>query len=80
MHIFGRDVSDLSVDEINNLFREHANSRNSSCPCCPNVVDQAIERVQQDILRHVGSAGGTEYAAVLESQIEQLTHQQKEVR
>ncbi|TVR02153.1 MAG: hypothetical protein EA399_00680 [Desulfovibrionales bacterium] len=80
MHIFGRDVSDLSVDEINSLFREHASSRNGTAPCRSSVVEQAINRVQLDILRHIDSAGGTGYAAVLESQIEQLNDQQKEVR
>ena len=74
MHFFGRDVSTLSVDEINNLFRERCDSLNMSARFGLNVVERAITRVHRDILENIGSTGGSEYACILEAEIEQITN------
>ncbi|EFI34095.1 hypothetical protein Dthio_PD1435 [Desulfonatronospira thiodismutans ASO3-1] len=74
MKMYGRDVSDLSVHEINKLFRQYDESH--KWPVCNqfNATDRAIGRLRRNILPHVGPTGGIEYAYMLDEEISQIVN------
>ncbi len=74
MHFYGRDVSDMRVAEVNRLFREHDESSKWPIQGRFNVTERAIRRVRHNILRHIGSTGGCEYACILDAEIEQIVN------
>ncbi len=74
MHFYGRDVSDMRVAEVNRLFRRHDESHLWPIQGRFNATERAIRRVRNNILRHIGSTGGCEYAAILDAEIGQIVN------
>jgi hypothetical protein len=74
MTFYKVDVSDLSVRQINALFRQNDESSKWPIRGRFNVTERAIRRVRHDILRHIGSTGGCEYAAILDAEIEHIVN------
>jgi hypothetical protein len=74
MTFYKVDVSDLSVRQINALFRQNDESHLWPIRGRFNVTERAIRRVRHDILRHIGSTGGCEYAAILDAEIEHIVN------
>ena len=72
MHFYGKDVSDMCVAEVNRLFRQHDESSKWPIRGRFNITERAIRRVRHNILRHIGSTGGCEYAAILDAEIEHI--------
>ncbi len=69
MHFFDKDVSDMSVSEINALFHQHEKSSNRPNRARSNATERAIRRIRHNILRHIGPVSAIEYATILESEI-----------
>ena len=65
---FGQDVTDMSIQQINRLFRAHDESR--LWPICGrfNATERAIRRLRK-VLRCNGETGGFEYALMLDEEI-----------
>ena len=63
---YNKDVTDMSIREINKLFREHDESH--LFPICGefNATERAIRRLRKFLRRH-GSSGGIEYACMLDA-------------
>jgi hypothetical protein len=74
MHFYGRDVSDMRVADVNRLFRQHDESSKWPILGRFNVTERAIRRVRHNILRHIGSPGGFEYACILDAEIEHIVN------
>ena len=74
MYFYGKDVSNMRVAEVNKLFRQHDESHKWPVHGRFNVTERAIRRVRHNILRHIGSAGGCEYACILDAEIEQIVN------
>ncbi len=74
MTFYKLDVSDLSVRQINALFRQNDESSKWPIQGRFNVTERAIRRVRHNILRHIGSTGGSEYACILDSEIEHIVN------
>ncbi len=74
MTFYKVDVSDLSVRQINALFRRNDESSKWPIQGRFNVTERAIRRVRHNILRHIGSTGGCEYAAILDAEIGQIVN------
>ncbi len=74
MKMYGRDVSDLSVHEINKLFRQYDESH--LWPVCNqfNATNRAIRRLRRNVLPHIGPTGGIEYAYMLDEEISQIVN------
>ena len=77
MHFYGKDVSDMRVAEVNRLFRQHDESSKWPVRGRFNVTERAIRRARLNILRHIGSTGGCEYAAILDAEIGQIVNSQQ---
>jgi hypothetical protein len=69
MTFYKVDVSDLSVRQINALFRQNDESSKWPIQGRFNVTERAIRRLRRNILRHIGPVSSIEYAAMLESEI-----------
>ncbi len=69
MTFFKVDVGDLSVRQINALFRKHDESHKWPIQGRFNATDRAIRRIRRNILRHIGPVSGMEYAAMLDAEI-----------
>ncbi len=74
MTFYEKDVSDMSIREINALFRKHDESHKWPVRGRFNVTERAIRRVRHNILRHIGSTGGCEYACILDAEIEHIVN------
>ncbi len=74
MTFYKVDVSDLSVRQINALFRQNDESSKWPIQGRFNVTERAIRRVRHNILRHIGSTGGCEYACILDAEIEHIVN------
>ncbi len=74
MKMYGRDVSDLSIHEINKLFKQYDESH--LWPVCNqfDATDKAIDRLDREILPHMGPTGGIEYASMLDQEISQIVN------
>ncbi len=72
MHYYGQDVSDMRIADINRLFREHDESHLWPVLGRFNATERAIRRIRRNILRHIGSTGGCEYACILDAEIAQI--------
>ena len=74
MKIYGRDVSDMTTHEINKLFRQYDESH--LWPVCNefDATQEAIDRLNSDILVHMGPTGGIEYAYMLDQEISQIVN------
>jgi len=70
---YNKDVTDMSIREINKLFREHDESH--LFPICAefNATERAIRRLRK-FLGH-GSTGGIEYACMLDAEISNIVNQ-----
>jgi hypothetical protein len=74
MTFYKVDVSDLSVRQINALFRQNDESSKWPIQGRFNLTERAIRRVRRNILRHIGSTGGCEYACILDAEIEHIVN------
>ena len=65
---YGIDVTDMSIRQINQLFRKHDESR--KWPICGqfNATERAIRHLRK-IMRCNGENGGFEYAYMLDEEI-----------
>ena len=74
MRFYGQDVSDMSIRQINRLFRQHDESH--LWPICNhfNATDRAIRRLRRNVLPHMGQTGGIEYAAMLDAEISRIVN------
>ena len=71
---YDKDVTDMTIREINKLFREHDESH--LFPICGefNATERAIRRLRK-FLRGHGSTGGIEYACMLDAEISSIVNQ-----
>lgn len=74
MEFFGVDVSDMSIRQINNLFRNHDESHLWPVENRFNVTERAIRRLRRNVLAHIGPVGGIEYAQMLDSEISRIVN------
>jgi hypothetical protein len=74
MQMYGRDVSDLTTHEINKLFRQYDESH--LWPVCNefDATQRAIDRLNSEILPHMGGTGGIEYASMLDQEISNIVN------
>lgn len=72
---YGVDVTDMSVRQINQLFREHDESH--LWPICGrfNATERAIRRVRE-VMRSNGATGGFEYALLLDEEIGKIVNEE----
>ena len=71
---FGRDVSDMTVRQVNKLFREKDESNLWPIRGRFNATERAIRRVRRNILPHLGGTGGAEYAEILSNEISEIVN------
>ena len=71
---YNKDVTDMSIREINKLFREHDESH--LFPICGefNATERAIRRLRKFLQGH-GSTDGIEYACMLDAEISNIVNQ-----
>ena len=71
---YDKDVTDMTIREINKLFREHDESH--LFPICGefNATERAIRRLRK-FLRGHSSSGGIEYACMLDAEIANIVNQ-----
>lgn len=73
MNYYGTDVTEMSVRQINKLFREH----DESCkwPICGefNVTERAIRRLRK-FTQQYGPVSGFEYAYMLDQEINNIVN------
>ncbi len=74
MKMYGRDVSDLSTHEINKLFKQYDESH--LWPVCNqfDATQVAIDRLNSEILPHMGPTGGIEYASMLDQETSNIVN------
>ena len=68
------DVTDMTVRQINKLFRANDDSGLWPVRGRYNVTERAIRRVRRDILPHMDAAGGIEYAETLSNAISEIVN------
>lgn len=68
MRIYGKYTDDLSVKQINALFREHDESHEWPVSSRFNVTERAIRRIRRSGLEC------DDYAAVLDAEISQIVN------
>ena len=76
MQFYGKDVSDMSIRQVNKLFRQ--NDESSLWPVNGrfNATERAIRRLRRNILPHTGPTGGIEYAQMLDNEISEIVNAQ----
>ena len=69
MKLFNVDMSEMTIRQINQLFRQHDESH--LWPVCSrfNATERAIRRLRRYVLPHIGPTGGIEYAHMLDQEI-----------
>lgn len=69
MFYYGVDVADMTVRQINRLFRQHDDSH--KWPICGrfNVTERAIRRLRRLCAQGLVLSEGDEYAAALDNEI-----------
>ena len=74
MKMYGRDVSDMTTHEINKLFKQYDESH--LWPVCNqfDATQKAIDRLNSEILPHMGPTGGIEYAYMLDQEVSQIVN------
>lgn len=72
---YGVDVTDMSIRQINQLFRKHDESR--KWPICGrfNATERAIRRLRE-VMRCNGTTGGFEYAHMLDDEIGRIVNRE----
>ena len=72
---YGVDVTDMSIRQINHLFRVHDESH--LWPICSrfNATERAIRRVRS-VMRCNGATGGFEYALMLDEEIGKIVNEE----
>ena len=72
---YGVDVTDMSIRQINQLFRKHDESH--KWPICGrfNATERAIRRVRS-VMRCNGATGGFEYALLLDEVIGKIVNEE----
>lgn len=76
MQIYGVVVDDMSIRQINRLFRKHDESHLWPVSGEFNVTERAIRRLQRNILPNIGPTGGIEYAQMLDNEISLIVNNQ----
>lgn len=71
MRIYGKDTGDMSVRQINKLFRKHDESHRWPVSSRFNVTERAIRR-----LRRLGLEYFDDYAAALHSEIGDIVNKE----
>ena len=71
---FGHDVTDMTVRQINKLFREKDESNLWPIRGRFNATERAIRRVRRNVLPHLGGTGGAEYAEILSNEISEIVN------
>lgn len=74
MEFFGVDVSDMSIRQINKLFRQNDESHLWPVQNRFNVTERAIRRLRKRVLPHIGTTGGIEYAQMLDAEISRIVN------
>lgn len=69
MFYYGVDVADMTIRQINRLFRQHDDSH--KWPICGrfNATERAIRRLRRLCARGLVLSEGDEYAAALDNEI-----------
>ena len=72
---YGVDVTDMSIRQINQLFRKHEESH--KWPICGrfNATERAIRRVRS-VMRCNGATGGFKYALMLDEEIGNIVNEE----
>ena len=72
---YGVDVTDMSIRQINQLFRKHDESR--KWPICGqfNATERAIRRLRK-VMRCNETTGGFEYAHMLDDEIGRIVNRE----
>ena len=73
-YYYNTDVTDMTVRQINKLFRDNDESGLWPVRGRYNVTERAIRRVRRDVLPHMDSAGGIEYAETLSNTISEIVN------
>ena len=71
---YNTDVTDMTVRQINKLFRDNDESGLWPVRGRYNVTERAIRRVRRDVLPHTGPTGGIEYAETLSNTISEIVN------
>ena len=71
---YNTDVTDMTIRQINKLFRRNDESGLWPVLGRHSVTERAIRRVRKDILPHMDSAGGIEYAETLSDTISEIVN------
>jgi len=73
---YGKDVTDMSVREINALFRKSDESH--LWPICGrfNATERAIRRIRK-AMQNNGETGGFEYALMLDEEIANIVNDER---
>ena len=72
---FNQDVTDMSIRQINALFRAHDDSH--LWPICGrfNATERAIRRLRK-VMQCNGTTGGFEYALMLDGEIGRIVNKE----
>lgn len=70
---YGVDVTDMSIRQINQLFRKHDESRKWPIFGQFNATERAIRRLRK-VMRCNGTTGGFEYALMLDDEIGRIVN------
>jgi len=72
---YGVDVTDMSIRQINQLFRKHDESRKWPISGRFNATERAIRRLRK-VMRCNGTTGGFEYALMLGDEIGRIVNRE----
>lgn len=73
-YFYDTDVADMTVRQINRLFREKDESNLWPIRGRFNATERAIRRVRRNVLPHLGGTGGAEYAEILSNEISKIVN------
>ena len=73
-YYYNTDVADMTVRQINKLFRDNDESGLWPVRGRFNATERAIRRVRRNVLPHLGGTGGAEYAEILSNEISKIVN------
>lgn len=76
MYFYGQNVEDMSIRQLNRLFRQNDESHKWPVQGRFNATERAIRRIRRNILSHIGPTGGIEYAMMLDQEISRIVNSQ----
>ena len=76
MYFYGQNIEDMSIRQINRLFRQNDESEKWPIQGRFNATERAILRISRNILPQIGPTAGIEYAMMLDQEISRIVNSQ----